>query len=201
MGPWFNPEGAQAGPHCFYLSLNIRRPLRSWTPGSTRGQTWGWSSNKDMLQSWVTSGIGVRRGWRRWLPAPCDWGEDGQDYVHLLGLPLHMGQLQTADSYCLTILETRSSKSRCWQGPAPSAAWRGASFLVSSVLCWVMSNSLWPGSSVRGDSLGKNTGVGFHAFLQEIFPTQGSNPGLSLPAFGICQWSLVFLWAFQVVQW
>ena len=35
-----------------------------------------------------------------------------------------------------------------------------------------------PGSSVHGDSLGKNTGVGFHALLQGIFPTQGSNPGL-----------------------
>ena len=35
-----------------------------------------------------------------------------------------------------------------------------------------------PGSFVRGDSPGKNTGVGFHALLQEIFPTQGSNPGL-----------------------
>ena len=34
------------------------------------------------------------------------------------------------------------------------------------------------GSSVHGDSLGKNTGVGCHAFLQGIFPTQGSNPGL-----------------------
>ena len=29
-----------------------------------------------------------------------------------------------------------------------------------------------------GDSLGKNTGVGCHALLQGIFPTQGSNPGL-----------------------
>ena len=35
-----------------------------------------------------------------------------------------------------------------------------------------------PGSSVRGDSPGKNTGVGCYALLQEIFPTQGSNPGL-----------------------
>ena len=35
-----------------------------------------------------------------------------------------------------------------------------------------------PGSSVHGDSLGKNTGVGCHALLQGIFPTQGSNPGL-----------------------
>ena len=35
-----------------------------------------------------------------------------------------------------------------------------------------------PGSSVHGDSSGKNTGVGCHALLQGIFPTQGSNPGL-----------------------
>ena len=32
-----------------------------------------------------------------------------------------------------------------------------------------------PGSSVLGDSPHKNTGVGCHAFLQGIFPTQGSN--------------------------
>ena len=35
-----------------------------------------------------------------------------------------------------------------------------------------------PGSSVHGDSPGKNTGVGSHALLQGIFPTQGLNPGL-----------------------
>ena len=35
-----------------------------------------------------------------------------------------------------------------------------------------------PGSSVHGDSPGKNTGVGCHTFLQGIFQTQGSNPGL-----------------------
>ena len=35
-----------------------------------------------------------------------------------------------------------------------------------------------PGSSVHGDSPGKNTGVGCHTLLQEIFPTQESNPGL-----------------------
>ena len=35
-----------------------------------------------------------------------------------------------------------------------------------------------PGSFVHGDSPGKNTGVGCHVFLQGIFPTQGSNPGL-----------------------
>ena len=35
-----------------------------------------------------------------------------------------------------------------------------------------------PGSSVHGESPGKTTGVGCHALLQDIFPTQGSNPGL-----------------------
>ena len=35
-----------------------------------------------------------------------------------------------------------------------------------------------PGSSVHEDYPGKNTGVGCHALLQGIFPTQGSNPGL-----------------------
>ena len=35
-----------------------------------------------------------------------------------------------------------------------------------------------PGSSVHGVSPGKNTGVGCHALLQGIVPTQGSNPGL-----------------------
>ena len=36
-----------------------------------------------------------------------------------------------------------------------------------------------PGSSVHGDSPGKNIGVGCHALPQEMFPTQGSNLGLS----------------------
>ena len=44
-------------------------------------------------------------------------------------------------------------------------------------LCEPMDCSL-PGSSVHGDSPGKNNGVGCLALLQGIFPTQGSNPGL-----------------------
>ena len=43
-------------------------------------------------------------------------------------------------------------------------------------LCDPMDCSL-PGSSVHGDSPGKNTGVGCHALLQGIFPVRGSNPG------------------------
>ena len=44
-------------------------------------------------------------------------------------------------------------------------------------LCDPMDCSL-PGSSFHGDSPGKNIGVGFHALLQGIFPTQGLHPGL-----------------------
>ena len=35
-----------------------------------------------------------------------------------------------------------------------------------------------PGSTVHGDSPGKNTEVSCHALLQGIFPTQASKPGL-----------------------
>ena len=38
-----------------------------------------------------------------------------------------------------------------------------------------------PGSSVHGNSLGKNTGVDCHSLLQGIFPSQGSN--LAFPHF------------------
>ena len=59
--------------------------------------------------------------------------------------------------------------------------------IVLAVLCLVaqlcptlcsLVNCSQPGSSVHGDSTGKNTGVGCHALLQGIFLTQGLNPGL-----------------------
>ena len=48
------------------------------------------------------------------------------------------------------------------------------SFQQCPTLCNPMDYSL-PGSSVHGDSPGKNTGVDWHALLQGIFPTQGLN--------------------------
>ena len=53
-----------------------------------------------------------------------------------------------------------------------------------SISCLVMSDSLWPHGLwparflSHWNSLGKNTGVGSHSLLQEIFPTQGLNMGL-----------------------
>ena len=44
-------------------------------------------------------------------------------------------------------------------------------------LCDLMDCSL-PGSSIHGDTPRKTTGVGCHALLQGIFPTQGLKPGV-----------------------
>ena len=55
------------------------------------------------------------------------------------------------------------------------------------------------GSSVHGDSPGKNTGVGCHALLQGIFPTQGLNTG-----FPHCKWILYHpshQWSPRTLEW
>ena len=62
------------------------------------------------------------------------------------------------------------------------------------MLCRSVTSSLGPygrsspGSSIHGDSSGKNTGVGCHALFQGIFPTQEQNPGLLH-----CKWILYHL--------
>ena len=67
----------------------------------------------------------------------------------------------------------------------------------SKLLCLVAQSclTLWdpmecspPGSSIHGNSPGKNIGMGCHALLQGIFPTQGLNPGLLH-----CRWILYCL--------
>ena len=51
--------------------------------------------------------------------------------------------------------------------------------LLSRVLLFLYPvDCIPPGSSVHGDSPGKNTGVGGHALFQGILPTQGLNLGL-----------------------
>ena len=67
--------------------------------------------------------------------------------------------------------------------PTPKA-YRVPEFLLTfrdqfpSFCSLYLSMSSSSGSSVHRDSPGKNTGVGCHALLQGIFPTQGSNTGL-----------------------
>ena len=55
--------------------------------------------------------------------------------------------------------------------------------------CSVVSDSLWPHQAPLFMGFqGKNTRVGCHALLQEIFSTQGSKPGLPC-----CRWILYHL--------
>ena len=63
------------------------------------------------------------------------------------------------------------------------ALWGLCAHVHACAPCSVVSDSLWPvggsppGSSVHGDSPGRNTGVGCYTLLQGTFPTQGSSPG------------------------
>ena len=97
--------------------------------------------------------------------------------------------------------ETRETGFHSWVGHIPcSRKWQPTAVFLSGksheqrnlacyspVLCLVAQSCLTlcnprdcslPGSSVHADSPDKNSGVGCHARLQGIFPTQGLNPGL-----------------------
>ena len=56
-----------------------------------------------------------------------------------------------------------------------------------------------PGSSIHGDSPGKNTGMGCHALLQGIFPTQGLNPGL--PHYKQILYHLSHQGSLRILEW
>ena len=51
-------------------------------------------------------------------------------------------------------------------------------FTQSCLTLWDVMDCRLPGSCGLGDSPGKNTGVGYYALFQGMFPTQGLNPGL-----------------------
>ena len=68
---------------------------------------------------------------------------------------------------------------------------RQACLCLVTQLCTTLCNPMDcipSGSSVHGDSLGKNTRVGCYALFQGIFPTQRSNLGLPH-----CRWILYSL--------
>ena len=67
--------------------------------------------------------------------------------------------------------------------PSPMCVLRAKLLQPCLTLCKPM-NCSPPGSSVPADSLGKNTGVGCHYFLQGIFFTQG----LSLRSLCLLHW-------------
>ena len=88
---------------------------------------------------------------------------------------------------CMLTADTQVNLAELWDCPV--------CLVIQSclTLCKSMDCSL-PGSSVHGDSPGKNTRVGCHALFQGIFPTQGLNPG----SCGARQQQKVFI--FQVTK-
>ena len=82
-------------------------------------------------------------------------------------------------------------------------------FLIcATVLCLVaqLCLTLWgpmdcspPGSSVHGDSPGKNAGMSCHALLQGIFPTEGLNP--DVPHFRWIIYCLSHQGSPRILQW
>ena len=89
----------------------------------------------------------------------------------LLGKDFHL-------VYCSTLLQWTPFSTGDPHSLKRLPACMSAKFLQSCLaLCDAMDCSL-PGSSVHGDSRGKNTGMSCHALFQESFLTQGSNPHL-----------------------
>ena len=91
---------------------------------------------------------------------------------------------------CIRVAERMIPTRKNWDLSFLNVSWLLYPYLdfgVCCVLCWVAQSCLTlcepmacslPGSSVPGDSLGRNTVMGCHALLQGILPTQGLNPGL-----------------------
>ena len=65
-------------------------------------------------------------------------------------------------SFCINIVNWSLTKEQKWK-------WKSLGHVRLFGIPWIYSSS---------NSPGQNTGVGNHSFLQEIFPTQGSNLGL-----------------------
>ena len=86
----------------------------------------------------------------------------------LLLLSCFPGSLRTLETHLASIFETGACMLSCFSCVR---------------LCEPMDYSL-SGSVCPWDSWGKNTGVGYHALLQEIFLTQGSN----LHLLGLLHW-------------
>ena len=94
-----------------------------------------------------------------------------------------------------TVITSTAAKNKIFR--KRSRSW--SSFEQNRVLCLVAQSYPTlcdpmdcspPGSSVHGDSPGKNTGVGCHALLQGIVPTKGSNLHLCLLRWQAGSWTL-----------
>ena len=127
------------------------------------------------------------------ISEPLHWSQKGH-LPHLsISLPHHWQCFFKIANKTESILVYKEKKKHCcvmgfylWLPTAEVLYHLKCSCVLS---CSVVANSLrlqeLQSANVHRDSPGKNTGVGCHALLQGIFPTQGLNPGLLH-----CRWIL-----------
>ena len=101
--------------------------------------------------------------------------------AYLMNSTKHTKQKQ----YQFYINSSRKLKKKHFTMHTVMSCMHAKSLQLCPVLCNGMDSSL-PGCPVQG--FPNNTGVGYHAVLQEIFPTQGSNSSL----LWLLQWQAVY---------
>ena len=148
-----------------------RGPCRGW---SSKWLCWFATERQPKRHKCTVSPSGgwvlESRVWAQWfLLKPLSWA----CRRHLLPVSSHA---HPSMSVCF-LSSFRKDTSCAGLGPTPMTSRTRAKSLSRVQLCDPLDCSL-PGSSVHGDSPGKNIGVGCHALFQGIFPTQGLNPRL-----------------------
>ena len=154
------------------------------TPGSGKSPRGGHSNPLPVFLSGESHGQRTLVGYHPWGHWELDTTENGNVRIYFLGnLMLLLGKEMfrhsslSSNMYYLFFMWNTMRRSSLKAGK-----WTTAVVLKHYVLSHVwLFETLWtvdslPGSSVHGDSPGKNTGVGCHVLLQGIFPTHVSEP-------------------------
>ena len=102
--------------------------------------------------------------------------------VILLFCLLHRVPLLGFSSWAQRNHSTQRQKGTCWVSMGEGCCAVTVSFSLVPLFVTPWPTYSPPGSSVHGESPGRNNGVGCYALLQGIFPSQGSNRSPSLLA-------------------
>ena len=157
-----------------------------WTeePGGLQSMAGEWSRQEsdidwvsDLLKDWRGT---LCRSSELSLPFSPLW----YSYMPSLDVWVYMSSESSVLNSAVPLLSVSAPCTAAWKLFPGSCAYSLSRVPLFATPCYYSP----PGSSVRGDSPGKNTAVGCHPLLQGIFPTQGSNPGLSH-----CKWILYCL--------